>query len=60
MIILLFKLSIIDIIYKKSNILWYKIFLEVIDNMKTNWDLTHFYISQEDWDKEFKLLSNKI
>ena len=60
MIILLFKLSIIDIIYKKSNILWYNNFLEVIDNMKTNWDLTHLYMSQEDWDKEFKLLSNKI
>lgn len=28
--------------------------------MKTNWDLSHLYMSQEDWDKDFKLLSNKI
>lgn len=28
--------------------------------MKANWDLTHLYISQEDWNKDFKILSNKI
>lgn len=28
--------------------------------MKTNWDLTHLYKTQEDWNKDFKILSNKI
>jgi oligoendopeptidase F len=28
--------------------------------MKTNWDLTHLYRTQEEWNKDYKLLSNKI